>query len=112
MATFMVLTRLSPEALADPAAVARLEKEVSSKIKTKCPSVKWLSSYVTLGPYDYVDIYEAPDEMTASKVALIIRSFGHATTETWALTPWRRYLQAAESLAEVPAKAIRRRKAA
>jgi uncharacterized protein with GYD domain len=44
-----------------------------------------------LGPYDYLDILEAPDDVTASKVATIIRSFGHATTETWSAIPWGRY---------------------
>jgi len=47
-----------------------------------------MGSYATLGPYDFLDVFEAPDQATATKVALIIRSFGHATTETWSATPW------------------------
>jgi uncharacterized protein with GYD domain len=99
MATFAVLTRLSPEALKEPGSVGQLEKAVASKLKEQCPEAKWVASYSVLGPFDYLDIYEAPDQTTASKVALVIRSFGHATTETWPLTPWDSYLKVANSLA-------------
>jgi len=44
------------------------------------------------------DIFEAPDSETATKVALIVRSFGHATTETWIATPWDRFLPIAQGL--------------
>ena len=47
---------------------------------------------------DYVDIFEAPDSDAATKVALLIRSFGHATTETWVATPWDRFLSLASGL--------------
>jgi uncharacterized protein with GYD domain len=50
-----------------------------------------------LGPYDYVDIFEAPDSDAATKVALLIRSFGHATTETWLATPWERFVEIAKT---------------
>jgi uncharacterized protein with GYD domain len=91
MATFVMLTRLSPEAVAEPRAFEQLSQQVTEKIKAQCPEVKWLGNYAVLGPYDYVDIFEAPDTETATKVAVIIRSFGHATTETWAATPWERF---------------------
>ena len=102
MPTFAVLTRLAPEALQDPAAVERLGNEVSAKLKERCPEAKWVASYWVLGPCDYLDIYDVPDAEAASKVALIIRSFGHATTETWGLTPWSRYLEVAKSAATPP----------
>jgi len=91
MATFVMLTRLSPEATTDPRAFEQLGQQVSEKLKTQCPDVKWIASYAVLGPYDYVDIFEAPDIEAATKVSVIIRSFGHATTETWAATPWERF---------------------
>jgi hypothetical protein len=47
-----------------------------------------LDSYILLGRYDAVDIFRAPDNQTASKVAVIIRSFGHATTEVLPATSW------------------------
>jgi uncharacterized protein with GYD domain len=46
-----------------------------------------------LGAYDYVDLFEAPDNEAATTVAVIVRSFGHASTETWPATPWERFKQ-------------------
>jgi len=31
--------------------------------------VRWLANYWLLGPYDYLDIYEAPNEEVATKVS-------------------------------------------
>ena len=44
-----------------------------------------------LGPADYLDIFTAPGVETATKVATIIRTFGHATTEVWAATEWEKF---------------------
>jgi uncharacterized protein with GYD domain len=91
MVTYVVLTRLTPESVKSPADLKRLEKVVSERIRKECPEVKWIANYAVLGPYDYLDIFEAPDEATAAKVVMIIRSFGHATTETWTALPWERF---------------------
>lgn len=60
--------------------------------------MKWLFNYAVLGPCDHIDIFEAPDPDTATKVALLIRSFGHGTTETWFATPWDRFTELATAL--------------
>lgn len=91
MATYVVLTRLTPESVKSPGDLRRLEKAVSERIRTECPEVKWIANYAILGPHDYLDIVEAPDEATVAKVVMIIRSFGHATTETWTALPWERF---------------------
>lgn len=98
MATFAMLTRLSPEALTRPESVVELNRKVEDRIRKECPGVKWLANYSVLGPYDYLDIFEAPDNDTATKVALLVRSFGHATTETWVATPWDRFEGLAKGL--------------
>jgi uncharacterized protein with GYD domain len=38
--------------------------------------------YLTMGPYDYVAIVEAPDDDTATKAALALSSLGNVRTET------------------------------
>jgi uncharacterized protein with GYD domain len=91
MATYVILTRLTPEAVKSPADLKRLEKSVAERIRQECPEVKWVANYAILGPYDYLDLFEAPDETVAAKVAMIIRSFGHAQTETWTALPWERF---------------------
>lgn len=98
MPTYAMLTRLSPEALARPESVIDLNRQVEDRIKQECPGVRWLANYAVLGPCDYLDIFEAPDVETATKVALLVRSFGHATTETWLITPWERFVDLAKGL--------------
>jgi uncharacterized protein with GYD domain len=100
MATYIMLTRLSPEAVSDPKYVEKLERKVADRIRKNCPEVKWIGSYSVLGPYDYVDIFDAPDGDAATKVALLVRSFGHGVTETWVATPWDRFVKLAKEAAK------------
>jgi len=98
MGTYILLTRLSPEALSRPESVEELNRQVADRIKRACPAVRWLGNYAVLGPCDYLDIFEAPDTETATRVALLVRSFGHATTEIWSATPWDRFVDLAKGL--------------
>ena len=91
MATYVMLTRLTPEAVKVPVYLTKLETAVAAHIRKECPQVKWLSSFAILGPCDYMDLFEAPDEETAARVVMIVRSFGHAQTETWTALPWERF---------------------
>ena len=109
MSTFIMLTRLTHGALVSPSSLENLEREVMTRIEAECPDVKWGVSYAVLGPYDYLDIFEAPDIETATKVATVVRTFGHAETEVWGATEWARfkeivrYLPPATTAPEVPA---------
>ena len=60
--------------------------------------VEWLANYAILGPYDYLDIFRAPDVETAMKVATIVRTFGHAHTEVWAATEWKQFKEMVRNL--------------
>ena len=98
MATYVMMTRLSPEALKKPQSVEELNKLVEERVKKECPDAQWLANYAVLGPCDYLDIFEAPDPETATKVSLLVRSLGHATTETWIATPWERFVDVARGM--------------
>jgi uncharacterized protein with GYD domain len=106
MATFVMLTRLNHDAFVSPRALPDLEKAVMARIKDACPDVVWKDSFAVLGPYDYLDIFDAPDNEEATKVATVVRSFGHALTEVWPATQWDRFKRLVEGLApestEVP----------
>jgi len=91
MATYVMLTRLSPDAIPEPSTIDELGQKVIDKLNAECPEVNWIASYAVLGPYDYLDLFEAPDNETATKVAVIVRTFGHATTEIWPVMPWERF---------------------
>ena len=93
MATYAMLSRLSPEAFRDPKDFKKLADDVSARIKKECPEVKWLHSFATLGRFDVVDIVESPDVRQIEKAAMIIRAYGHATTETLLATPWKDFLK-------------------
>lgn len=92
MATYIILSRLSPEAFAEPGGLKELAATVSAKIKSECPKVKWKESYATLGRFDIVDIVESDDIKQLEKAAMIIRAYGHSTTETLTATPWKEFL--------------------
>lgn len=100
MATYIMLTKIAPGALRHPITVEELSRAVAERVQQECRGVKWLANYAVLGPYDYVDIFEAPGEDEATKVALLVRSFGHATTEIWTATPWSRFVDIARGLEE------------
>ena len=91
MSTFIMLTRLSHQALKSPSSLENLEREVMERIHAECPQADWQASYAVLGPCDYLDIFKAPDIATATRVATIVRTFGHAETEVWAATEWKQF---------------------
>lgn len=92
MATYVILSRVSPEALREPKDFKKLAEAVSAKIKSECPGVIWKDSYATLGRFDVVDIVESDDPKQVEKAAMIIRAYGHSTTETLIATPWKEFL--------------------
>ncbi|MBM9603729.1 GYD domain-containing protein [Desulfopila inferna] len=100
MPLFIMLTRLTPTALKSPATLEEAEKSIKTKIRENCPEVKWVNNYAVMGPYDYVDIFKAPDVETAFKVSTIIRTFGHAQTEIWSATEWSDYKESVRNLAQ------------
>lgn len=91
MLTFIMLTRLSPEAIRSPGTLEQLERAAMEHIRRECPKVEWLNNFAILGPCDYLDIFRAPDLETAMEVSTIIRTYGHATTEVWTATEWKKY---------------------
>jgi uncharacterized protein with GYD domain len=101
MAHFIMLTRLAPTALQSPKTLEELEKKVMERIRSECSRVEWLHNFALLGPYDYLDVFKAPDFDTAFKVSAIVRSFGHAHTEVWGATEWAGFK---ELIREMPAK--------
>lgn len=98
MATFIMLTRLNTDAVKSPRRLEQLERDVVGRIEKDCSDVKWGASYAVLGPYDYVDIFTAPDIEAAMRVSALVRTFGHAQTEVWAAAEWDRFKALLRSL--------------
>ncbi len=67
-------------------------------VKDKVPNIKWIAHYAILGPYDFLDIFEAKNELEAAKVSLISRAAGAALAESWTAIPYTDFLKLAEDL--------------
>lgn len=98
MPTFILMTKLAAGSMHDAHGVRAAGKGWLQKVKDRCPEVKWQAHYAILGPYDFMDIYEAPDTETAHKVSLISRSEGAATAESWQALPYDRFLKVLETV--------------
>ncbi|HUX07057.1 MAG TPA: GYD domain-containing protein [Acidobacteriota bacterium] len=92
MPTFALLTKLSPETTANLDSKEEMGRTWYSKIKQSCPGVRWLHHFAILGPYDFMDIYEAENEEEAAKVSMVTLANGAAEAINWTLIPYQRYL--------------------
>ncbi len=95
MATFILLTKLSSESLGSPGKRETIGRKWFGEVKKKCPEVKWIA---LLGPFDFLDIYEAPDQEVAAKVSMITMSKGAVEAETWTALPYKKFLEVAKQL--------------
>ena len=93
MPTFVLMTRLAPEAVHSAHARKAMGKEWLKKVKECCPRVEFKAHYAILGPYDFMDIYEAPDIETAHKVSIISRAEGAVAAESWQALPYDEFLK-------------------
>lgn len=100
MALFILLTRLVSEEVKPSFTIRRKEKKVVEKIRKSCPEVKWVADYALMGPYDYLDVFEAPDIVSAMKVSAVVRQVAGARTEIWPATHWKEHDMLMREVAE------------
>ncbi|UCD65080.1 MAG: GYD domain-containing protein [Candidatus Zixiibacteriota bacterium] len=98
MATFMLMTKLSPDVTAKMKDREFIGRAWLEKVKEKCPDVKFLAHYGLLGPFDFVDIYEAPDAETAAKVSMISLANGALQAESWMAIPYKKIVKLAKEI--------------
>lgn len=87
MSTFILLSRHQSNLNDTDDALSMLSDRLKQRVAAACDGVEWKAGYAVLGPYDYLDVFEAPDVETASKVAFLVRSSTDVETEVWAATP-------------------------
>jgi uncharacterized protein with GYD domain len=105
MSTFIMTTRLAPTAARSPATLGVLERKVMTAVHDACPEARWQASFALAGPYDYLDVFDAPDTETAVRVATLIRTLGHAQTELWPAFEWSEFKELIGDLPERTAAA-------
>ena len=98
MKTFILMTKLAPQVTSQMKDRAKIGAAWLEEVKEKCPDVKFLAHYGLLGAYDFMDIYEAPDEEVAAKVSMISRANGAVIAESWTAIPYKRIVELAEEI--------------
>ncbi|MFC1911585.1 GYD domain-containing protein [Chloroflexota bacterium] len=82
MAVYVMLTRLTDEGRKTVKANPKRLKEVNKEVEAM--GVKLLAQYALLGPYDFINILEAPDNKTIARVSLELDSRGTLQSMTMA----------------------------
>src|SRR5262245_33071968 len=80
MATFVTTITFTPQGLAniqDTTKRAAACKAIAKKLGVKVTDIYW-----TLGPFDGLMVFEAPDEETATALVLQLGSLGNVQTQT------------------------------
>jgi uncharacterized protein with GYD domain len=80
MATYVWLSSLTDEGARTIKKNPRRIKEVNAELEKL--GVRVIAQYVTLGPYDFVNIIEAPDNMTVARVSAELASRGSVKITT------------------------------
>jgi len=92
MATYVMLTTLTDEGRKTIKQNPKRVKEVNKEVEGM--GVKILAQYALLGQYDFVNILEAPDIKTITKVAMELGARGTLQTMTMAALPLDEFIGA------------------
>ena len=92
MATFVMLTNLTPEGVQTLKNNPGRIQEVNNEVEQLGVTVK--QQWATLGPYDFITIVEAPDEQTMAKVSVELGSRGTMSSQTLAAIPAEEFAKA------------------
>jgi uncharacterized protein with GYD domain len=98
MQTYILMTKMAPEMAKQVKDQAEHGRMWLDQVKEKCPEVNFIAHYALLGPYDFLDIYEAPDEEAAAKVSMISLQSGAFQAESWVAIPYNRFVELAEEI--------------
>ena len=85
MATYIMLSKLTPEGVSTIKNNPQRIREVNKELEQLGASVK--AQWSTLGRFDFVNVVEAPDDVTMARVSLELGSRGTATYETLVAIP-------------------------
>ncbi len=90
MPTFILLSTLSPHGVGTLKANPERVKEVNGEIEQM--GAKVVEQWAVLGPYDFVNVVEAPDENVIARVSVELASRGTAHFQTLTAIPIDEFL--------------------
>jgi uncharacterized protein with GYD domain len=93
MPTFVLMTKLSPDVTRDMKKREKIGREWKDEVDRSCPGIRWIDHYALLGPYDFMDVFEASSEEIAAKVSMISLSRGALQAESWTAIPYARFVE-------------------
>ena len=99
MPEFILMTRLSADALRSGRNAEAHEERALERIAGAFPGVEWKHSYAMLGQYDFLDVFSAPDMETALRVSALMRTLGRSHSEVWPAIPRKEFRAIIESIA-------------
>ena len=98
MPTYVLMTKLSTRTNEQEGRRRKRGKAWKKKVEKLCPDIKWVAHYALLGAYDFMDIYEAPDDESAFKVSMLSRAEGASSAESWPAIRYDQFLSVHEEV--------------
>jgi hypothetical protein len=102
MAIYILASYIPAGSLQSPGSLEALAREVRERVRQECPDVRWLHEFAVCGPYDYIDVLDAPTLDDAMKVSVLTRTYGRARTDLWPAMAWTDFKKVIEGLPRVP----------
>ena len=90
MASFIMAMTINPAA---KKIHPDLSHQVNESLEVFTKNHIKLNLYATLGRYDFLAMFDAPDQTAAFKVAAEINNLGILETETWPVVPYDEFSQ-------------------
>ena len=101
MGLYVLMSKLSPSTMRDPRGRREAGHAWLKKVEDLCPGLRWVAHYALLGPYDFMDVYEAADPEMPFRVSLVSRELGAVTAESWPAVKYEAFVPLAEKVDEV-----------
>ena len=99
MLTFIMLTRLSPQAVRSPQALEDLERQAMERVRKECPDVEWIKKLHDTWVLAIIWTYSAlKTSRQRARSRRWYAPFGHAHTEIWTATKWDRFKEIVRTL--------------
>jgi hypothetical protein len=79
--TFVLLTRLPPDAAWTPEALEALQREAMRRLQDDGAEVDWINDCVVFGPYDHLDVLHLANVETPTQAATLLLVHGRVSRQ-------------------------------